>query len=339
MASPRISVLMSVYNGEKYLTEAIQSILEQSFNDFEFIIVDDGSSDNSQQIINSFKDKRINLIINNKNIGLTKSLLKGYEYCQGEFIARMDADDISMPQRFKKQIEYFDKHPEVGVLGTNAYAIGDNSKPKYKIKYPENHSLIKWSLIFSNPICHPSVMIRKNVIEKYGFYNDDLYSKYIEDYNLWSNFVHHTKFANINVALLKLRIVGQKISIKNHQEQINNSVYEAQKNLEFYVNEKINCKNIEGLWTWKFNSNSDAINSLELLIKTYNKFINENVLSEYEVNQIKHDLARRILLIAVTKLFSIKIIIYIFKSLKYDKLGLIRTIYWGIKALVNKYLR
>ena len=111
MADPKVSVLMSVYNGEKYLREAVESILNQTFRDFEFIIIDDGSTDSTNEIIRSYSDCRIRLLENEENIGLTKSLNKGIDQCRGEYIARMDGDDVSLQQRFSKQLEYLINNP------------------------------------------------------------------------------------------------------------------------------------------------------------------------------------------------------------------------------------
>jgi glycosyltransferase involved in cell wall biosynthesis len=144
---PRISVVMSVYNGEKYLRQAIESILQQTYTDFEFIIIDDGSTDSSREIIQSYDDKRIRLVINEQNIGLTKSLNKGIRLAKGEFIARMDADDISLPQRFEKQVAYLDSHPEVGVLGTYANIIDHRGKIINNIIFPTEHETILWTML------------------------------------------------------------------------------------------------------------------------------------------------------------------------------------------------
>ncbi len=126
--NPKVSVIMSVYNGDKYLREAIESILNQTFTDFEFIIVNDGSTDNSLEIIESYDDERIKTINNKKNIGLTKSLNKALKFAKGKYIARQDADDVSLPNRFEKQVEYLDSHPEVALVGTSVYLIDENGK-------------------------------------------------------------------------------------------------------------------------------------------------------------------------------------------------------------------
>ncbi len=124
---PKISVVLPVYNSEKYIAEAVQSILDQTFTDFELLIINDASTDGTLQILESFKDDRLKIINNPTNLKVVKSLNKGLELAQGEFIARMDADDIAYPQRFEKQIAYFKKYPQVDVCGTWVQAFGDDN--------------------------------------------------------------------------------------------------------------------------------------------------------------------------------------------------------------------
>jgi len=147
---PTVSVLMPVFNGEQFLRPAMNSILNQTFTDFEFIIVDDGSTDHSREILNSYTDSRVRLICNESNIGLTDSLNRGLEAASGNYIARMDQDDISLPERLAKQVAFMDSHPEVGVCGTWAKDIDqtDSTTPGHS---SDNPMLLKASL---NRFCH-----------------------------------------------------------------------------------------------------------------------------------------------------------------------------------------
>ena len=126
MKNPKVAVLMSVYNGEKYLREAINSILSQTFNDFEFLIINDGSTDGTADILKSYTDSRIKIINNEKNIGLTKSLNKGLKIAKGEYIARQDADDISMPERLKEEVAFLEIHKDYAVVGTFVKILNEN---------------------------------------------------------------------------------------------------------------------------------------------------------------------------------------------------------------------
>ena len=137
---------MPTYNGEKYIEEAIQSVLDQTFTNFEFLIIDDGSTDNTAAIINSFKDERITYIKKHANTGIAHSLNLGIDKAKGKFIARMDDDDVSMPTRFEKQIEIFNIKPEIIVCGSSVYS--DNNK---LFKVSQNHELVKIQLLFYNP--------------------------------------------------------------------------------------------------------------------------------------------------------------------------------------------
>jgi len=153
--NPEVTVLMSVYNGSKYLAEAIESILHQSYTDFEFLIINDGSTDLSEKIIKSYNDRRINYIKNNENIGLTRSLNKGLCLARGKYIARMDADDISMPDRFKEQVDFMEKNENVVACGTFIELFGIKTG---KIKYPIKDKEIREKFIFNPPLAHPTAV-------------------------------------------------------------------------------------------------------------------------------------------------------------------------------------
>ena len=152
----KMSVIMPVYNGEKYLKEAIDSILNQTFSDFEFIIVNDCSSDNTEDIIKSYKDNRIVYLKNEENSGVATTLNRGLDIAKGEYIARMDADDISLPKRFEKQVDFMDKNKNCIICGSNTELFGAISGRTY---VPLTDSAIRATVIFSSPFTHPTVMI------------------------------------------------------------------------------------------------------------------------------------------------------------------------------------
>jgi len=213
MTTPKISVIMSVYNGGKYLREAIESILNQTFTEFEFIIVNDGSTDNSREIIQSYNDERIKIINNEENIGLPKSLNNALKAARGEYIARQDADDISLPNRFEEQIKYFEKHPEVMLLGTNAYIINESGKTIRKYICPSNPAE---SLFKLNQLVHGSVMFKKEIIEKVGLYNELL--RYVQDYEFWARATKHYEVRSLNSVLYKKRFFMRIASFKKVKE-------------------------------------------------------------------------------------------------------------------------
>lgn len=214
---PKISVLMPVYNGERYLCEAVESILGQTFMDYEFIIIEDGSTDSTWEILTEYRDPRIRLVKNNHNMGVTRSLNNGLRLAKGEYIARMDADDVSLPERFEKQVEYMEAHPEIGVLGTWIEYIDENGVPLGEWRMPTSPVLIGWSLFFGTCLIHPSVMMRRNVIEQVGFYR--LEPLYAEDYDLWVRLSTVTRIANIPEILLRRRVVKDGVCSRHSQSQ------------------------------------------------------------------------------------------------------------------------
>jgi glycosyltransferase involved in cell wall biosynthesis len=207
---PKISVIMPVYNGEKYVREAIQSVLDQTFSDFEFIIVDDGSTDNSGEAINSFKDERIRYE-QLPHRGLIHTLNHAIQIARGTYIARMDADDIALPERLARQVEYMDTHPDIAVCGSWATCIDKNGDNIGSYNYPpvENKKIKKYALIH-NPFIHPSVVIRKEMIEKVGGYR--AFWKHTEDYELWTRVLSLYKGTNIPEYLLKYRVHDNQVT-------------------------------------------------------------------------------------------------------------------------------
>lgn len=205
----KISVVMSVYNAEKYLKEAIESILSQTFIEFEFIIINDGSTDTSLNIINSYQDNRI-ILINQINHGLSKSLNKGIEIAKSDLIARMDADDISLPERLKKQYDYMLKNPDCVVVGTNATLIDQHGNYLYKSKLELTDKQIKLELPES-PFFHSSTIFRKMHFFGAKKYPDNIFH-YFDDKILWNKLARFGKFANLEEGLIKYRLVPESIS-------------------------------------------------------------------------------------------------------------------------------
>jgi glycosyltransferase involved in cell wall biosynthesis len=215
MNTPRISVIFPAYNAEAYIAEAIESILNQTFTDFELIILNDGSTDSTPDIIKKYadSDRRIVFVDNKKNRGLIAVLNQGLDMARGEYIARMDSDDISLPARFEKQVAYLDQNPDVGVLGTLIHGFGAVEASGIQIPV-----VTVFDLLRQNYIAHPSVMMRKSIIDKYELrYNPDY--KHCEDMELWSRMILLTKFHNIMEVLLMYRISGNNISTQNWNYQ------------------------------------------------------------------------------------------------------------------------
>ncbi len=217
----KVSVIMSVYNGERFLSESIESILNQTFNDFEFIIINDGSTDSTEKILESYNDSRIK-VSNQKNVGLTKSLNKAIKLSNGKYIARMDADDNALPERFQKQVNFLDVHTDIGMIGTYNMVIDEQGKVIEKKRYPVSDNELRIALIRYNPFLHASVMIRKEVFEIVGLYNENKIRG--QDYELWFRIANHFKLANIQEILMSQRWRGDNISLLNESEQYRISI-------------------------------------------------------------------------------------------------------------------
>ncbi|MEM8875455.1 MAG: glycosyltransferase [Planctomycetota bacterium] len=209
---PRVSVILASYNAEAFIRAAVDSILAQTFTDFEFIIVDDGSTDQSRAILHGYDDPRIRLI-EQDNIGLTPTLNKACKLATGDLLARMDADDVAKPDRFAKQVAFLDAHPEVAVLG-GAYELVDDRGRLLRVQHQptDNATLQELCLVGKVPICHPLVMMRRGVFEQVGGY-DESYSA-SQDLDLWLRMGEHGDLASLPDVLLQYRMQADSISEK-----------------------------------------------------------------------------------------------------------------------------
>lgn len=213
--NPKVTVLMSVFNGEKYLREAIDSILNQIFRDFEFIIINDGSIDKTAEILKGYQDSGIKIINNSENMGLTKSLNRGLKIARGEYIARMDADDISLPQRLERMLIFFDRNKDISLLGSSYIEIDERGRELRVCRLATEDEEIKGKLLLGNQF--GSEIFRRSCLEKIGSYREEF--KYAQDYDLVLRISEKFKVANIGVPLYKYRISFQSISVAKNAEQ------------------------------------------------------------------------------------------------------------------------
>lgn len=213
---PKVSILMPVYNAEQYLSQALDSIVSQSFEDWELILINDGSTDRSESIIMDYDDERIFYIKNPVNLKLIKTLNKGIDYCGGQYIARMDADDICHPDRLKRQVEFLDSHPQVLMCGTAAAVIDNSGKKTGHIHNLTSDDYLQINLMFSPSFIHPSMMIRTEVLKQNKY--DEAY-KHVEDYELWCRIAKLGKVANIDDELLQYRWHDSNVSVLNSEVQ------------------------------------------------------------------------------------------------------------------------
>jgi glycosyltransferase involved in cell wall biosynthesis len=209
MKLPIITVLLPVYNAALYLKEAIRSILNQTFTDFELLIINDGSTDKSAEIIKTFKDNRIKIIQNDVNIGLIQTLNKGIKLARGKYLARMDADDIAMPKRLEKQVFFLENNPQFALVGSQANIIYNERKTSRKYNMETKSQLIPLLSFFFCPFLHPSVLIKKSVLNEFQYDNNFTIA---EDYHLWIRILNKYPCANLKESLLYYREHSNNIS-------------------------------------------------------------------------------------------------------------------------------
>ncbi len=200
---PVISVVLPVYNAQDYIFDAVNSILAQTYDNFELIVIDDASSDSSPNIVASLVDSRIRLIRNGENCGLVKSLNIGLHAAAGTFVARMDHDDIALPDRLARQLEFLEANPKVAVVGTGYQLIDASAYPGLIYHPPQNPSEVEWAIPFVCPVAHPTVMMRRSVISLVGGYSES--AQFAEDYDLWERVLRQEAIANMPDVLLLLR--------------------------------------------------------------------------------------------------------------------------------------
>lgn len=212
-----VSVLMPVYNAQEHLAEAIESILVQTFRDFELIIIDDGSSDESLEIIRSFTDSRIRLVVHKQNQKLIASLNEGIELATGKYLARMDADDVCDPARLQKQVAFMESNSEVGALGTWVHALNHSGYDKFR--YQKDHDNLMLYFLEQIPFAHPTVMLRKQVLDDHPAIRYDSNYLHVEDYKMWFEISKVTKLANLDECLLTYRFHSSQISTRFKEVQ------------------------------------------------------------------------------------------------------------------------
>lgn len=239
-AYPFISIVMPVYNMAAFLNECIPSILEQDYENYELIVVDDGSTDRTNDIMNTFPDKRIHYI--QRKHDYIDSMNAGVYVAKGKYILRMDADDLMVQGRIKKQVEYMEAHPEVDVCGSGMKNFGNDDSCLYGLR---GHAAIVSSLLLYNTMAHPTVIMRKIRIDQYIAQHGYLYDKkyvYAEDYHLWTSMaMDGFRFDNIHDMLIKHRISSQAVTMI-YAEESQNAAEKIKKEYLKYVIQEISRK-------------------------------------------------------------------------------------------------
>lgn len=302
-ASTLISVIMSVYNAEPYLQMAVESVLDQTFADFEFIIIDDGSTDGSLRIIEDYanKDPRIQIIQNAERMRLSKSLNKGLAAARGIYIARMDADDISLPNRLQIQLDYLERHPEIGVVGGQIRFIDEKNQVNREGRLDTSTALVKWDLNFGSALCHPAVMMRKELVTSAGGYSDEMV--YAQDYDLWRRLAEITQLTNLPDVVLYYRLhpVNTSSDYVKTQSDYGRRVQEAILSKYF---DRGQCQSIAELLDNRKPSEQETEKKVDLLIRLFDAFQQNNTLSASDKSAIRRNLAFRIFHLVKDRKFS-----------------------------------
>lgn len=287
---PKLSVILPVYNGAKYIKEAVESILNQTYQDFDLFVIDDGSSDNTIDILQAFNHNKLKIILNEGNKGLIFTLNKGLSLSADyEYIARMDADDISLPNRLAATANILDNNAKIGVVGTSVKYWGLGLKDK-KLILPEKNDSILPAFICKNPIVHPTVMIRNSILQESGIVYDPDYYKY-EDYKLWVDLFNKCEFYNTPDVHFLYRRHSENISnVGNYKlaedlQMINGILSEYAKNMGFTFTESelYTLSIITGTYRWQSDLNLDYrevyVNINNIIDKHNENLVNKTYLS------------------------------------------------------------
>jgi glycosyltransferase involved in cell wall biosynthesis len=297
--TPKVTVLMPVYNGEKYLQEAVDSILCQTFTNFELLIIDDGSTDESITILESLADPRIRLVRNETNLKLVATRNKGLSLARGQYIALMDCDDISVPQRLSKQVAYLENNPDLGILGSACQFIDNSGVFGQVWSPPRQHGLICWEMCFTCPISNPTVMMRKSVIQDLGGYAAIPIAEYgTEDYELWQRAAGRTQLANLSDVLLFLRQHDSNITKTHRNENFNNSVKIGSLMISGVLDKSISPERSKSIRQGTFGTVDEAVNAGTLIFDLCQAFMADETIPATEKRSIRQDAASRIFSIA-----------------------------------------
>lgn len=248
---PEISVLLCVYNGEAYLAECLESILNQSFTDFEFIIVNDGSTDRSLEILSGFaqKDQRIKLINKTENSGITASVTEGLKHCRGKYIARMDQDDVSLPDRFLKQHHYLESNPQIDVLGSSlAFIDRDGNLTGKTLIRPTDPMVIRLQMYYRCVIHNPSVLMRAAYYKNYNLNSQEKDYRAADDYSFWLRENSRHLYANLEEPCLLYRVHQKQTSSEKSRVQMDETLRSAQLAYHELIGRRIPIEVIESFY-------------------------------------------------------------------------------------------
>ena len=293
---------MPAYNAGLYLDEAVTSILNQTFQDFELIIVDDGSVDATASILHGYEKSDARLrVYHQENRGMIAALNRACRLSRGRYIARMDADDISLPRRFEAQMEYIRRHPQIGILGTWIYNVDEKGSVKGAWCLPTDPKLLKWTNFFGVPVPHPTVLMRRDVLERIHFYRSD--AAHAEDVDLWFRASAITDFGNVPEVLYKYRVWSGSTHQRGLQMRSDRHVQRLASYIGDFLNTDPPVEAVAGLRQTRIGPRFESLRQIlltaGLVEKLYRHFVQRNVLTLEERQEISWDAAKRIASLAL----------------------------------------
>lgn len=297
LVSPPVTVLMSTLNQAQYLYAATASILNQTYEDFEFIIIDDGSTDETAAILDGFSDPRIVRVHNKQPSTLPVALNQGLALARGEFIARMDGDDIALPERLEQQIAFLEQNSQVGVVGTQVSIIDGKGRAAHHQELPQTHSMIVWRLFTGFALAHPSVMMRRALVEQLGGYNPEYVVS--QDRELWMRAMWYTRFANLPTALMQYRTHPKSATSQKTGNIRDLSYRPAQNFFREHTSQEVDLallKRIFGRhYLYTLHSDTDAQAAAQCLIRLYQALTDHGLLISEELREVQTDLAAQVM--------------------------------------------
>jgi glycosyltransferase involved in cell wall biosynthesis len=294
---PAISVVMPVYNGGKFLDEAVCSILDQTLRDFEFVIVDDGSTDGTACILEKYVNAETRLrVFRQSNEGIISALNRGCRLARGQYVARMDADDISLPHRLERQIDYIEKNPNVGIVGTWITEIEIDGSGRGNWCPSPLSKVLRWRHFFGGCVHHPSVLIRREILEKIDFYRPD--AAPLEDIDLWLRASAITEFGNVPEVLFKYRVRDGSLSQSQRVKSREIHMHLMASFIGEFLGVDPPFKAVTGLKVPKCESLQQVLLAATLLELLYRKFVKVNSLNAEEIREISSDASKRMAFLA-----------------------------------------
>jgi glycosyltransferase involved in cell wall biosynthesis len=279
--SPKVSIIVCAYNVEDYISEALDGIYKQSFCDYELIVVDDGSTDKTEEIIKQYQDRGLIHIRNQQNLGLIASMRSGLEVSHGEYISKIDADDIPLPELIEYQVKLLDASSDIGIVGTGYININASGEILDTSGRESDNLFIQWGVMFGQPITNTGVLFRKELLERFSLdYREEFI--HAEDYDLWARLLNYCKGSNLSQKLLKKRCHSSNISSRFSHIQFENHLRIAVRTIrERYPDIDISTKEMANLILLKrknefpvTNEPADLINTLETYLRLLSSFMN-----------------------------------------------------------------